>query len=145
MNLKQIDHVAVAVPQGQLDGMIKVYEKMGFTLHHEEKVEGTDQVREVMMRIGETDSYLQLLEPLSPDSPVAKQVEKNGGRAALAHVAFRVDDIDQTFEALKATGINIVDAAPRKGGSGATVFFIHPKTHADGALGVLYEVVQPGE
>jgi len=143
--LQCIDHVAVAVPQGQLDAMIEVYKKLGFTVHHEEKVYGTDQVSEVMMRVGESENYLQLLEPLSPDSPVAKQVEKNGGRAALAHVAFKVPDIQASFEQMKAYGINIIDAAPRKGGSGATVFFVHPKTHAEGALGVLYEVVQEAE
>jgi len=143
--MRAIDHVAVAVPLGQLDGMLKVYLAMGFTIEHEERVEGTDQVREVMLRVGDSDNFLQLLEPLTPESPVAKQVEKNGGRAALAHVAFRVDDIQAAFDGLKAAGINIIDAAPRKGGSGATVFFVHPKTHPDAALGVLYEVVQPGD
>jgi methylmalonyl-CoA/ethylmalonyl-CoA epimerase len=143
INLSNIDHVAIAVPQGQLDNMLAVYKKMGLTVYHEESVYGTDQVREVMLKVGDSDNYLQLLEPLAPESPVAKQVEKNGGRAALAHVAFRVDDIQTTFDAMKEEGINIIDKAPRKGGSGATVFFIHPKTSEEGALGVLYEVVEP--
>ncbi len=143
INLTNIDHVAIAVPQGQLDGMIEVYKKMGLEVSHEEKVYGTDLVREVMIRVGGSDNYLQLLEPLGPESPVAKQVEKSGGRAALAHVAFRVDNIQETFDAMKEEGINIIDKAPRKGGSGATVFFIHPKTTAEASLGVLYEVVEP--
>lgn len=143
IKLENIDHVAIAVPQGQLDAQIRVYEKLGFSVYHEEKVEGTDQVREVMLRVGNSDNFLQLLEPLSPESPVAKQVEKNGGRAAMAHVAFKVDDIQAAFDALTADGVKIIDKAPRKGGSGAMVFFIHPKTTEESALGILYEVVQP--
>ena len=138
-----IDHVALAVPQGQLDSMLAVYQTLGCRILHEEKVYGTDQVREVMLQVGDSENMIQLLEPLSPESPVAKQVEKNGGRAALAHVAFRVDSAQESFDLLKAAGVNIIDAAPRLGGSGATVFFIHPKTHPEGALGVLYEVVEP--
>ncbi|HEY0867270.1 MAG TPA: VOC family protein [Fimbriimonas sp.] len=137
--ITSIDHVAIAVPQGQLDNMIETYKKMGFSVHHEENVYGTDQVREVMMRVGESDSYLQLLEPLTPDSPVAKQVEKNNGRAAIAHIAFRTADILATFGEMKDGGIQIIDTEPRRGGSGATVFFTHPKSTS-----VLLEVVEPG-
>jgi methylmalonyl-CoA/ethylmalonyl-CoA epimerase len=136
--IESIDHVAIAVPLGQLDGMIEVYKKMGFSVEHEENVYGTDQVREVMLRVGETDTFLQLLEPLTPDSPVAKQVEKNNGRAAIAHIAFKTRDIGSTFEELRSEGVQVIDAAPRKGGSGATVFFTHPKSTS-----VLLEVVQP--
>lgn len=136
--VQSIDHVAIAVPQGQLDAMIENYKKMGFSVFHEENVYGTDQVREVMLRVGDSDSFLQLLEPLTPESPVAKQVEKNNGRAAIAHIAFRVDDIQQEFDTLTAEGVQIIDKAPRKGGSGATVFFTHPKSTS-----VLLEVVQP--
>lgn len=143
-NLTLIDHVAIAVPQGQLDGMIAVYEKLGFSVVHEENVYGTDQVREVLLRVGESENLLQLLEPLTPESPVAKQVEKAGGRASLAHVAFRTEDAQASFDAMKADGFNIIDAGPRAGSRGTTVFFVHPKTHAEAALGVLYEVVQEG-
>jgi methylmalonyl-CoA/ethylmalonyl-CoA epimerase len=138
--VQSIDHVAIAVPTGQMDAMIQVYEKMGFTVHHEENVYGTDQVREVMMRVGPSDSFIQLLEPLSPESPVAKQVEKNNGRAAIAHIAFRVSDIEATFIHYKNEGVQIIDQTPRMGGSGATVFFTHPKSTS-----VLLEVVQPPE
>lgn len=143
IDLKNIDHVAVAVPLGQLDGMLEVYKTLGLSVVHEEKVLGKDQVREVMVRVGNSDNYLQLLEPLTPESPVAKQVEKNNGRPAIAHVAFKVGDIQAAFDTLKAAGIKIIDAAPRKGGSGATVFFVHPKTTEESALGILVEIVQP--
>ncbi|MCW5941181.1 MAG: VOC family protein [Fimbriimonadaceae bacterium] len=143
-HLRFIDHVAIAVPQGQLDAHVDVYRQMGFSILHREDVYGGDQVREVLLRIGESDNLIQLLEPLGPDSPVAKQIEKSGGRAGLAHVAFRTTDIQTAFDDMKAAGFNIIDAAPRKGSRGTTVFFLHPKTHRDGALGVLYEIVQEG-
>lgn len=142
--LTHIDHVAISVPLGKLDEQVKVYEAMGFKVLHREEVYGTDQVREVLLQIGDSDNLIQLLEPITPESPVAKQIEKNGGRGALAHVAFRTQDAQASFDELKAAGFNIIDAAPRPGSRGTTVFFIHPKTHAEGALGVLYEVVQEG-
>ena len=145
-NLTQgIDHVAIAVPMGQMDAQVALYRKMGFEVVHEEKVSGGDQVREVLLRIGESENLIQLLEPLSEGSPVAKQIEKQGGRGGLAHVAFRVTEIQKAFEVLKEEGFNIIDEAPRPGSRGTTVFFMHPKSHAtDGALGVLYEFVQVG-
>jgi methylmalonyl-CoA/ethylmalonyl-CoA epimerase len=85
-----------------------------------------------------------LLEPLGPESPVAKQLEKNGGRGGLAHVAFRVADIGKAFDYLKDQGFKIIDEAPRKGSRGTTVFFVHPKTTEAAAFGYLFEVVQEG-
>ena len=83
-----------------------------------------------------------MLEPLTPESPVAKQIEKNGGRDGLAHVALRVTDVQKAFSTLKAKGFQIIDAAPRRGSRGTTVFFVHPKTTEAPALGYLVEVVQ---
>lgn len=143
-HLSFVDHVAIAVPTGQLDAHVAVYERMGFTVLHREEVYGGDQVREVLLRIGNSENLVQLLEPLGPDSPVAKQIEKNGGRPGLAHVAFRTADIRAAFEELKSAGFNILDAAPRPGSRGTTVFFLHPKSHPEAALGVLFEVVQEG-
>lgn len=141
-----IDHVAIAVPLGQMDAQIALYQKMGFEVIHEEKVYGGDQVREVLLRIGDSENLIQLLEPLMEESPVAKQIEKQGGRGGLAHVAFRVDDIEATYQALKADGFNLIDPSPRAGSRGTTVFFMHPKSHtSEGALGVLYEFVQEGD
>jgi methylmalonyl-CoA/ethylmalonyl-CoA epimerase len=109
---------------------------------HREDVLGADQVREVLLQVGGGPNLIQLLEPLSPDSPVSKQLEKNSGRAGFAHIAFRVEDIYKTFEYMKANGFRIVDEAPRKGSRGTTVFFVHPKTAGSIALGYLIEVVQ---
>ena len=138
------DHVAVSVKLGELEKQVAAYKAMGFTEIHREDVLGKDQVREVLLRIGEGPNLMQLLEPLSPESPVTKQIEKNGGRGGLAHVALRVKDIQKAFTALKTKGFHIIDAAPRPGSRGTTVFFVHPKTTEAAALGYLVEVVQEG-
>jgi methylmalonyl-CoA/ethylmalonyl-CoA epimerase len=139
-----IDHVAVSVKAGELGPQVKAYQAMGFTEVHREEVYGGDQVREVLLQVGDGPNLVQLLEPLTPDSPVAKQLEKNGGRGGLAHIAFRVADIQKAFDYLKANGFKIIDPAPRKGSRGTTVFFVHPKTTEAAAFGYLFEVVQEG-
>jgi methylmalonyl-CoA/ethylmalonyl-CoA epimerase len=139
-----VDHVAVSVPPGDLDAHVRAYEVLGFQEVHREDVLGTDQVREVLLRIGDGPNLLQLLTPLSPASPVAKQIEKNGGRGGLAHVALRVVDARKAFDYMKEQGFKIIDAAPRKGSRGTTVFFVHPKSSEGAAFGYLMEVVQEG-
>jgi len=99
----------------------------GFSEVHREDVLGGDQVREVLLQVGNGPNLVQLLEPLTPESPVAKQIEKNGGRGGLAHVALRVADIQKAFDYLRANGFKIIDKAPRKGSRGTTVFFVHPR------------------
>jgi methylmalonyl-CoA/ethylmalonyl-CoA epimerase len=138
------DHVAVSVKAGELEPQVNAYKAMGFTELHREDVLGGDQVREVLLQVGDGPNLVQLLEPLTPESPVAKQLEKNGGRGGLAHVAFRVKDIGKAFTYLKENGFKIIDAAPRKGSRGTTVFFVHPKTTEAASFGYLLEVVQEG-
>ena len=138
------DHVAIAVRQGELAAQVSAYQLLGFTEVHREDVLGGDQVREVLLRIGDGPNLLQLLEPLNAESPVARQIEKNGGRGGFAHVALRVADIHKAFEYMKAEGFHLLDATPRKGSRGTTVFFVHPKSRADVAFGYLIEVVQVG-
>jgi methylmalonyl-CoA/ethylmalonyl-CoA epimerase len=138
------DHVAVSVKAGELESQVEVYKAIGFTEIHREDVLGSDQVREVLLQAGDGPNLIQLLEPLTAESPVAKQLEKNGGRGGLAHVAFRVANIHIAFDYLKRHGFNIIDAAPRKGSRGTTVFFVHPRTTESAAFGYLLEVVQAG-
>jgi len=138
------DHVAIAVKQGDLENQVNAYKLMGFSELHREDVHGKDLVREVLLRIGDGPNLIQLLEPLSPDSPVAKLIEKNGGRGGFAHIALRVADIHKAFQHLQENGFHIIDAAPRPGSRGTTVFFVHPKTTDAAALGYLIEVVQEG-
>lgn len=139
-----VDHMALAVPPGELEAHVRAYKALGFTEVHREDVLGTDQVREVLLRIGHGPNHVQLLEPLSTESPVAKHIEKNGGRGGMAHVALRVTDIQVAFDALAARGFRIIDAAPRPGSRGTTVFFVHPKTTDAVAFGYILEVVQEG-
>lgn len=138
------DHVAVTVKLGELDSQVAAYKAMGCKELHREDVLGGDQVREVLLQIGDGPNLIQLLEPLTADSPVARQIEKNGGRGGLAHIAVRVADIQKAFDCLKERGFKTIDEAPRKGSRGTTVFFVHPKTTEAAALGYLLEVVQEG-
>jgi methylmalonyl-CoA/ethylmalonyl-CoA epimerase len=137
-----IDHVGVAVRPGELEMQVSAYQALGFREVHREDVLGHDQVREVLLQVGDGPNMVQLLEPLSAESPVAKQIEKNGGRGGLAHVALRVADIQQAFDYMTQNGFHVIDGAPRKGSRGTTVFFVHPKTTDAAAFGYLIEVVQ---
>lgn len=139
-----VDHVAIAVRPGELEAQVAAYRLLGFTEIHREEVGGGDQVREVLLRIGDGPNLIQLLEPTSPDSPVQKLIDRNGGRGGFAHIAYRVDDIGRAFDAMKARGFQIIDKAPRKGSRGTTVFFVHPRSRDEGAFGLLVEVVQEG-
>ena len=138
------DHVAVAVKKGELEAHVNAYKLLGFREIHREDVLGKDQVREVLLKIGAGPNLMQLLEPLNDESPVAKQLEKNGGRGGFAHIALRVADIRAAFDYMKSNGFKLLDAAPRKGSRGTTVFFVHPKTTDQVAFGYLIEVVQEG-
>jgi methylmalonyl-CoA/ethylmalonyl-CoA epimerase len=137
-----VDHVAIAVPTGQLDAQVAAYALLGFREIHREEVYGGDQVREALLQIGDGPNLIQLLEPLSADSPVQKLLDKNGGRGGFAHIAFRVASAQRAFDQMKADGFNIIDKAPRPGSRGTTVFFVHPKSRADNPFGFLIEVVE---
>jgi methylmalonyl-CoA/ethylmalonyl-CoA epimerase len=143
--IKFVDHVAISVKQGELDKQVEAYKMLGFHEVHREEVFGVDQVREALLQIGDGPNLIQLLEPLSADSPVQKLIERNGGRGGLAHVGFRVDNAQQAFDAMKASGFQIIDKAPRKGSRGTTVFFVHPKSRTENPFGFLIEIVEDPE
>jgi methylmalonyl-CoA/ethylmalonyl-CoA epimerase len=134
-----VDHIALAVPQGQLEAYVEKYKKLGFTELHREEVYGKHQVREVLLRIGASENLIQLLEPLSAESPVAKQIEKNGGRGGFAHLAFRVADIQAAYAYMKEAGFNMTQE-PGAGSRGTQIFFVHPKDFS-----YLIEVVQEAQ
>ncbi len=137
-----VDHVAIAVKQGDLESQVAAYKLLGFTEVHREDVLGTDQVREVLLRIGDGPNLIQLLEPLNVGSPVQKLIDKNGGRGGFAHVAFRVRNAKEAFDAMTNQGFHIIDKAPRKGSRGTTVFFVHPKSLDSAPFGFLIEIVE---
>jgi methylmalonyl-CoA/ethylmalonyl-CoA epimerase len=130
--LTEIDHVAIAVRD--LDGAIAWYaETFGATVDHREIVEG-DGVEEALLKVAE--SYVQLLCPTGPESPVAKYLDKRG--EGIHHVGYRVQDCAATLKAATEAGARAIDAAPRPGSRGTTVAFLHPKT----SFGTLIELVQ---
>lgn len=130
--LTEIDHVAIAV--NDLEAAIDYYrETFGVDVSHREVVE-SDGVEEALLRVA--DSYIQLLTPTRPDSPVAKHLEKRG--EGLHHVAYRVDSCAEALDRVKAQGHRVVDETPRPGSRGTTVAFVHPKT----AHGTLIELVE---
>jgi methylmalonyl-CoA/ethylmalonyl-CoA epimerase len=143
--IKFVDHIAIAVKAGDLDGQVKAYEMLGFREVHREEVLGGDQVREALLQIGDGPNLIQLLEPLTPDSPVQKLIERNGGRGGLAHVAFRVESAQQAFDVMSARGFQLIDKAPRRGSRGTTVFFVHPKSRTENPFGLLIEIVEASE
>jgi methylmalonyl-CoA/ethylmalonyl-CoA epimerase len=132
MILTEIDHVAIAVRD--LPAAIDYYQRaFGATIDHREVVE-RDGVEEVLMKVA--DSYIQLLTPTRPDSPVAKALDKRG--EGLHHVGYRVADCAAALAAMVAAGATAIDTVPRPGSRGTTVAFIHPK----GSFGTLIELVQ---
>ena len=83
-------------------------------------------------------SEIELLAATEPDSPIAKFIEKNGGRGGIQHIALRVDNLEAALADLKEKGVRLIDEKPRKGAGGAMIAFLHPKaTH-----GVLLELCQ---
>ena len=137
-----VDHIAIAVCAGELEKQVKMYAQLGFQELHREEIGGKDQVREVLLQIGDSPNLIQLLEPMSAESPVQKQIDRSGGKGGLAHVGFRVKSAQAAFDKMKAQGFRIIDEAPRPGSRGTTVFFVHPKSRDDAPFVVLYEVVE---
>jgi methylmalonyl-CoA/ethylmalonyl-CoA epimerase len=130
--LTEIDHVAIAV--NDLEAAVDYYQRaFGAEVEHRELVE-KDGVEEALLRVA--DSYVQLLTPVRPDSPVAKALEKRG--EGLHHVGYRVEDCAEALAAVVAAGGTPIDAVPRPGSRGTTVAFVHPK----GSFGTLIELVQ---
>jgi methylmalonyl-CoA/ethylmalonyl-CoA epimerase len=132
MLLTEIDHIAIAVKD--LEAAITYYQNaFGATVDHREVVE-SDGVEEALLKVAE--SYIQLLTPTRPDSPVAKSLEKRG--EGLHHIGYRVNNCAEALAAMIAAGATPLDKAPRPGSRGTTVAFIHPK----GSFGTLIELVQ---
>jgi methylmalonyl-CoA/ethylmalonyl-CoA epimerase len=130
-----IDHVGVAVPD--LDVAIAFYrDTYGMTLQHEE-VNNDQGVREAMMAVGTSGSCIQLLAPLTPESTIAKFLDRSG--PGIQQVAYRVADLDAVSATLRERGLRLLFDAPRKGTANSRMNFIHPKD----AGGILTELVEP--
>jgi methylmalonyl-CoA/ethylmalonyl-CoA epimerase len=132
--LTRIDHVGLAVRD--MDAAIAFYEKT-FGLHvvHEE-INEAQGVREAMLAVGDSGSCIQLLAPLTPESTIAKFLERSG--EGIQQVAYGVDDVEATSAELRARGVRMLFDEPRRGTSDSRINFVHPKD----AGGVLVELVQ---
>jgi methylmalonyl-CoA epimerase len=126
-----IDHIGVAVKS--LAAAKSIYEKLGLKLAPEETVE-SEQVRVVMVPLGE--SRIELLEPTSPDSVIAKFIAKRG--EGLHHVSLRVPNLEAAVERLKKDGVRLVSEQIKIGAGGHRYVFVHPSS----AGGVLLELVE---
>jgi methylmalonyl-CoA/ethylmalonyl-CoA epimerase len=130
--LRAIDHVGIAVRD--LDAAVALYENaFGAEVVHRETVEH-DGVEEVLLAAG--GSFIQLLCPTRPDSPVATSLERRG--EGLHHVAYRVESCAAALGAARAAGIEVIDEEPRPGSRGTSVAFLHPRS----CLGTLVELVE---
>jgi methylmalonyl-CoA/ethylmalonyl-CoA epimerase len=130
-----IDHVGVAV--ADLDEAKRFYERtFGMRLVHEE-VNEEQGVREAMMSVGDSGSCVQLLAPLTPESTIAKFLDRSG--PGVQQVAYRVEDVEEASTMLRERGLRLLYDAPRRGTAGSRVNFVHPKD----AGGVLVELVEP--
>lgn len=135
MKLLNLDHVAIAVHD--LDAAIAGYrERYGVKPVYREVVE-SQGVEEAMIPVG--GSFVQLLMPLGPETPVGRFLSKNG--EGMHHIAFAVSSIETALEHLKAQGARLVDETPRPGGRGARIAFVHP---AD-LTGTLIELMELGD
>ncbi|KAB2826847.1 MAG: methylmalonyl-CoA epimerase [Candidatus Dadabacteria bacterium] len=132
--LENLYHVAVAVRS--IDEVEKVYETaLGLKVGHREVVE--DQgVRTSMLLPEKGGAAVELLEPLSDESPISKFLEKRG--EGIHHICFLVDDIEAALERLKKEGVRLIDESPRPGAYHSRVAFIHPKA----TNGVLIELAE---
>ena len=130
-----IDHVGIAV--ADLDAAVAMYEtSFGMRCVHTE-VNEEQGVREAMLAVGDSGSYLQLLAPLSPDSTIGTFLDKHG--PGVQQLAYRVRSIDEVSAHLRAQGMRLLYDEPRTGTAGSRVNFVHPKS----AGGVLVELVEP--
>ena len=136
MKVTHIDHVGIAV--ADLDAAIALYESAyGMRCVHTE-VNKEQGVREAMLEVGDSGSYIQLLQPLSPDTTIGRFLDKSG--PGIQQMAYRVDDLDEVSDHLRASGMRLLYDAPKSGTAGSRVNFVHPKSSG----GVLVELVEPG-
>lgn len=132
MKIKHIDHIGIAVKSINQAG--RFYEEiLGL------KIQGIENVAEQKVNVAFipiTDSEVELLESTHEDGPVAKYINSRG--EGIQHLAFRVENLEEALEELKAKGVRLIDERPRHGAGGAKIAFIHPKE----TNGVLVELCE---
>ncbi len=131
----ELDHVGLAV--ADLDEAIELYARtFGMSVVHQE-VNEEQGIREAMLAIGDSASRLQLMAPLTPDSTIARFLDRFG--PGIQQIAYRVEDVDAVAATLRERGMRILYDEARRGTAGTRINFVHPKD----AGGVLIELVEP--
>jgi methylmalonyl-CoA/ethylmalonyl-CoA epimerase len=133
MKKPTLDHIGIAVRS--IDDA-EIYAALGLAIDEIERIE-KQGVKAAFLSVG--DANLELLEPLSPDSPVAKFIEKRG--EGIHHICLRVDNIEELLARLKARGFRLINEAPVPGAHGCRVAFLHPAA----GHGVLIELSEKAE
>jgi methylmalonyl-CoA/ethylmalonyl-CoA epimerase len=128
-----LDHIGIAVRSIEA---AKIYRALGLTVDHVEVV-ATQKVKTAFLSVG--DSNIELLEPVSADSPVGKFIEKRG--EGIHHICFRVDRIEDHLDRLKQEGYRLINETPVPGAHGCRVAFLHPSA----GNGVLIELSEKSE
>lgn len=130
--ITHIEHLGIAVKS--LEAAIPYYEKvLGLKCYNIEEV-ADQKVKTAFFQVGQTK--IELLEPTSEESTIAKFIEKKG--EGVHHVAFATDNIEAELAHAEAEGIQLIDKTPRQGAEGLTIAFLHPKS----TQGVLTEFCQ---
>ena len=123
---QKIEHLGIAVPS--IAEALPYYEGvLGMTCYAIEAV-ADQKVKTAFLKVGEVK--IELLEPTSPESTVAKFIEKNGGRGGFHHIAYAVNDIEARLQEVADKGVQLIDKTPRGGAEGMTIAFLHPKSTA---------------
>lgn len=122
MKISHIEHLGIAVRS--LDEAIPFWENVfGFKCYNIEEV-ADQKVKTAFFKVGQTK--IELLEPTSDESPIAKFMEKHG--EGIHHVAYAVEGVEDALAEAESKGIRLIDKAPRKGAEGLSIAFLHPKS-----------------
>ena len=136
MKISRIDHLGIAVKS--IEAALPYYEQaLGLKCYNIEEV-AEQKVRTAFLMVGEVK--LELLEPMSDDSTIAKYIEKRG--EGIHHLAFAVEDgVTEALAELEGQGIALIDKAPRRGAESMDIAFLHPKS----TQSILTELCEPGK
>ena len=134
MNPTHIEHLGIAVTS--LEATIPFFEFLTGQKCYSIEVVEDQKVKTAFFKVGQTK--IELLEPTSPESTIAKFIEKNTGRGGVHHVAFNVENVAEALKECEAAGLQLIDKAPRKGAENLMIAFLHPKS----TCGVLTEICE---
>ncbi|MBQ9339856.1 MAG: methylmalonyl-CoA epimerase [Paludibacteraceae bacterium] len=134
MNPTHIEHLGIAVTS--LEATIPFFEFLTGQKCYSIEVVEDQKVKTAFFKVGQTK--IELLEPTSPESTIAKFIEKNNGRGGVHHVAFNVENVAEALKECEAAGLQLIDKAPRKGAENLMIAFLHPKS----TCGVLTEICE---